>query len=406
MNLLKRIGVSLAALLVLAYLAYHTVVVPYTSVRTETALSCSAKETISVTKSYIIRSEHLVASETKGVHSYAVFNGNKVANGGTIASVYASEAAARDQQKMESLELQIANLETLQGMNSNIAVSLDQLDKQLKKQYIATLQGAGNGDLSQLASDSQNYLTLLNRRLAVTDATADFSALLTSLKAERDALIAAVGDPIATVTAPCSGYFVSSVDGYETSLTPEMIGDLTPEAFDEIAPDSSVSDADFVGKVVSDVQWYLAAKVPFDDALLVNKGDELYIDIPASTVEELPVTVASVNKSETGDEAVILLRCNYMSAELSTLRSPVFQIVLKRFDGLRVRTEAIKVEEGQKGVYIVIGSTIRFVPVEILYNGNGYKVCKRTDPLENGLHLYDDIVVKGKNLYDGKPVQG
>ena len=386
MNLLKRIGVSLAALLVLAYLAYHTVVVPYTSVRTETALSCSAKETISVTKSYIIRSEHLVASETKGVHSYAVFNGNKVANGGTIASVYASEAAARDPQKMESLELQIANLETLQGMNSNIAVSLDQLDKQLKKQYIATLQGAGNGDLSQLASDSQNYLTLLNRRLAVTDATADFSALLTSLKAERDALIAAVGDPIATVTAPCSGYFVSSVDGYETSLTPEMIGDLTPEAFDEIAADSSVSDADFVGKVVSDVQWYLAAKVPFDD--------------------ELPVTVASVNKSETGDEAVILLRCNYMSAELSTLRSPAFQIVLKRFDGLRVRTEAIKVEEGQKGVYIVIGSTIRFVPVEILYNGNGYKVCKRTDPLENGLHLYDDIVVKGKNLYDGKPVQG
>ena len=406
MNLLKRIGATLGALLLLAYLVYHTVVVPYTSVRTETALSCSAKESISVTDSLIIRSEHLVASESKGVHSFAVSNGNKVANGGTIATVYASEAAARNQQKLDSLQRQIANLETLQGMSSNIAVSLDQLDKQMRKQFIATLQGVENGDLSDFSDDSQAYLTLLNRRLAVTDASADFSSLLTTLKAERDGLLASVGDPIATVSAPCSGYFVSSVDGYETTLTPERIDELTPEVFREIRADKSVSDSAFVGKVVSDVQWYLAAKVPFDDALLVSKGAELSLDIPGLSEGELPVTVAAVNKGESGDEAVILFSCQYMSAELSTLRSPSFQIILKRFDGLRVRTEAIKVEDGQKGVYIVLGSTIRFVPVEILYNGNGYKVCRQTDPMENGLHLYDDIVVKGKNLYDGKPVQG
>lgn len=116
------------------------------------------------------------------------------------------------------------------------------------------------------------------------------------------------------------------------------------------------------------------------------------------------MTVACVNKSAKGDTAVVVFQCSYMNTELSKLRSPAFQIILNRYDGLRVSDQAIKVENGKRGVYVFIGSSVKFTPVEILYNGNGYKVCKKVDPMEEGLHLYDDIVVKGKNLYDGKPI--
>lgn len=401
----KRIALSLMGLLLLAYIVYHAFVVPYTSVRTEAALSYSAKETVSVTESYVIRSEHLVSAGAQGVCSYAVSNGSKVANGGTVATLYASETAAQAQQKLIALDRQIANLEALQGMSSNIVVSVDQLEKQLHTRLIATLQAAGDGDYAGLDEMSQTYLTLLNRRMAVTDSTSDFSALLSSLKAERETLVASVGAPIDTLSAPCSGYFISSVDGYENALTPDGIASLTPEAFDEIVPDPAITDAAFMGKVVSDMEWYLAAKVSFDDALLFVEGTELTLEMTSASADALPVTVARVNKSAAGEDAVVVFKCSYMSAELSALRDPSFQVVLKRYDGLRVPTSAIRVEQGKKGVFVVIGSTLRFVPVSILYNGNGYVVCKRIDPLQEGLHLYDDVVVKGKDLYDGKPLQ-
>lgn len=404
MTVLKRIGASLLGVLLLAYIVYHALVVPYNSIKTETAISFSAKKSIPVTESYIIRNEHLITSEHQGVCSYTVPNGSKVANGGSIASVYGSRQAAQAQVKIDDLDRQIAALETLQGMGSNIVVSVDQIDKQLQSALISTLNGATDGDYSTLKDDSEAYLTLLNRRLAVTDSGVDFSARIASLKSQRDAIAASAGEVIGTVKAPCSGYFISSVDGYEGTLSPDNIESLTPEAFAQIEKDDTVTDDAFVGKVVSDMQWYIAAEISFADALLLSQGSSLVIEIPASTVEELPVTVACVNKSAKGDTAVVVFQCSYMNTELSKLRSPAFQIILNRYDGLRVSDQAIKVENGKRGVYVFIGSSVKFTPVEILYNGNGYKVCKKVDPMEEGLHLYDDIVVKGKNLYDGKPI--
>ena len=113
MTVLKRIGASLLGLLLLAYIVYHALVVPYTSIKTETAVSFSAKKTISVTESYIIRNEHLVASEHQGVFSYTVANGSKVANGGAIASVYGSHEAAQAKVKLDDLDRQIEALENL-----------------------------------------------------------------------------------------------------------------------------------------------------------------------------------------------------------------------------------------------------------------------------------------------------
>ena len=199
MTVLKRIGASLLGVLLLAYIVYHALVVPYTSIKTETAVSFSAKKTVSVTESYIIRNEHLVASEHQGVFSYTVANGSKVANGGAIASVYGSHEAAQAKVKLDDLDRQIEALETLQGMGSNIVVSVDQIEKQLQSALIDTLNGSSDGDYSTLKENSEAYLTLLNRRLAVTDSSVDFSARIASLKSQRDSLSAAAGQVIGTV---------------------------------------------------------------------------------------------------------------------------------------------------------------------------------------------------------------
>ncbi len=401
----RRILAVLGGILIISYVAYHALVVPYTSIKTETALSFTAKETISVAETYIIRQENTVEKTVTGVYSYSVDNGSKVANGGTIANVYSDESGAQAKLQIEELDRQIENLEKLQSMSTDIVVSIDQIDKQLDSTLINILNNSSNGDYRNIGDTVQTYLTLLNRRLSVTGSGSDFSAYISELKVERGKLESSASSTVASVTAPCSGYFVSSVDGYEGVLNPDIIEDLTPECFDNISADKTVVADAYVGKVVSDMQWYIACKVSFDESLKFSVGKQLYLEIPTSTSDEVPVTVASINKSDDMSNAVVVFKCSYMNADLSKLRSPAVEIVMSRKEGLRVSKDAIKVEDGRKGVYVYIGSVIYFTPVEIIYDGNGYVVCTRTDPLEEGLHLYDDVVVKGKNLYDSKPVE-
>ncbi len=404
MKMLKRIAVSLLGVILIAYMLYHAVIVPYNSIKTESAIDFSAKDTIEVDTAYIIRNETLVESGMSGVYSYRVENGHRVSNGGVIADVYSNTDAAEAKMQIQLLDRRIENLETLNNMSSSVVVSLEQLDSQLDSKLIGLLNQTQYGDLSGTSETEQEYLDLLNRRLAVTGNGANFEELIRSLKAQGDKITASSSDANGTVSSPCAGYFVSSVDGYETVLNSDVIETLTPSEFDSVKPDPDIKSDAYVGKIVGDAEWYIAVKVSFDESLLFYEGMQLYVEIPTSTMAQTPVSVKAVNKSAESGEAVVIFSCNYMSAELSLLRAPSLQIVLKRYDGLRVSSGAIRAEDGKRGVYVAVGSSLKFVPVTVLYNGNGYVVCKKIDPMESGLHLYDDIVVKGKGLYDGKPI--
>ena len=64
--------------------------------------------------------------------------------------------------------------------------------------------------------------------------------------------------------------------------------------------------------------------------------------------------------------------------------------------------------ENVKGVYVLVGSRLEFVQIFSEVSANGYVVCKTelsdNDVLltEHTLRLYDKVVVKGSDLYDGK----
>ena len=62
-----------------------------------------------------------------------------------------------------------------------------------------------------------------------------------------------------------------------------------------------------------------------------------------------------------------------------------------------------------QGVYVLYGSEVQFKQVAILYSTKDYVICD-TSPedkvLFNGetISLYDKVIVKGDDLYDGKVI--
>ncbi len=401
-GLIKKIGIALVGVLLLVYLGYHSFVVPYQSIKTEEATAHTARDTILSSETFIIRSEKTVSSDSSGAYRYNVTNGERVANNGKIAEIYANSAAVESLARIDNIDRQLTNLKSLGGIAGSSVTDINQINGQIEDNLFKVLKSVEGNDFSKVGDNAAEYLAAVNRRLAVTGQQVDFSGMISTLEAERASLSAAVSNPVGTVRAPSAGYFVTVVDGYESALTPEGISTLTPDIFESVKP--SEVDSKAVGKVVSDVNWYIAVKVTFEQALQFTVGQALNLEISSANVITVPTKIVSINKGDATGDAVIVFSSTYMNSELAGLRNPSVKIIVKSYDGLKVSSSAIKVSDGKKGVYVSNGSSVKFVPVTVLYTGNGYVVCERGDPLKEGLHIYDDVVVKGKKLYDGKSI--
>ena len=77
-------------------------------------------------------------------------------------------------------------------------------------------------------------------------------------------------------------------------------------------------------------------------------------------------------------------------------------IVDQEYSGLKVPTKAIRFVDGKTGVFVISGMTLKFVTVDVLYRTDEYIICDKKASNESVLRLYDEVVVKGKKLYDGK----
>ena len=93
-----------------------------------------------------------------------------------------------------------------------------------------------------------------------------------------------------------------------------------------------------------------------------------------------------------------------MNSELASMRSGPMTVVKKEYSGLKVPKNTLRVVDSKRGVYVLTGMQIKFVEVNVLFSNDSYIICEKQTEDENVLRLYDEVVTRGKNLYDGKIV--
>ena len=208
--------------------------------------------------------------------------------------------------------------------------------------------------------------------------------------------------PETRILAKQSGYFVSSTDGYENIFNGGKLETITPELLESAKPEHF--EKSVVGKIVSDYEWYIAANISLDESLKFKEGDSLKIFTSVKNAPQLSATVKKINISETESKAVVLFACNEMNSELASMRSGPMTVVKTEYSGLKVPKKALRVVDSVKGVYVLNGMIVNFVPVNIVYSSENYIICEKQNEVDKGLKLYDRVIVKGKGLYDGKIV--
>ncbi len=396
----RFVRVALAVVLVF-FLLYQIYTSFYTPITTSAAQYITETEGISFT-GMIIRNEKTINRTSDGVVHLKVLDGERVAKDGVIADIYTSEADSLAVNRIEELKDKISNIETIQSYNDLAAVDINLLNNKISDKLGEMLFMYGSGNLKEARNQSDTLLTMMNRKEMVIGNTADFTEQLNTLKSELSTLETSLSEPVSKITAESSGFFVSQVDGFENVLGTENLEAYTPEFMDKVSAEN-INSNEKTGKIVSDYTWYIAAVVTADQSLAYKTGDTVKIKTLLKSNPYINVTVAAINLSEDRERAVILFSCQEMNSELATMRTGSMMIISGEYEGLRIERGALRVNDNQTGVYIVSGMELKFVKVRVLYQTEDYVICEKSLATDNtSLRLHDKVVVKGRNLYEGK----
>lgn len=422
--LFKRILVAALTVLALVYVAYLLISANFDMYPTENAVSATVSDKITA-NGIIIRDENIIRKSSSGVLSYSVSNGEAVNAKGEIAKVFSNESDAVAQTKTDELQAKIESLEYLQKNTISGTLSLDVINNNVSSRMINLLEDVNEADVSSAKADCDDLLVPVNQRLLYTGKVNNFGKEIARLQSEISTLNAS-GNAKETLTTPKAGYFCRFCDGYESSFNYADVKNMTLKDLHSIKKSAVPSDA--AGKVISNVKWYVACEITEDEAMSLKIWDSsVRVMLSEASTEAIPAEIYRVTSPDKDGKALVVLSCDYMDDGILQARIEPVEIRMGTYTGLRVSKRAIhddyvtkttyddndnphKEKKKVQGVYVLYGSEVQFKQISILYAEKDTVICDPNPPegiLFNGdtVELYDKVIIKGDDLYDGKVVK-
>ena len=421
--LLRRILIAALTVLALVYVAYLLISANFEMYPTENAVKATVTNKISA-NGFIIRDETILTNDTSGVLSYQCLNGEAVNAGGEVAKIFSDEKDAVAQSNADRLESKKNSLEALQRNTVLGTMSLDIINNNIKSKLIGYLENVNNNSVSSVKNDADSLVSSISQRQIYTGKIKNFNSEIEELGAQASQLRSSAGDSIGSVITPVAGYFTEFCDGYETSVDYGSVENMTLDDLHSVKKKSVPSNA--AGKVVSNVTWYVACEVSSDEAASLTVWDSsVTVLLKEASTEAIPAEIYKIQQ-EGDDRALVILSCDYMNNGFLEARSEPIEIGMGTYTGLRVSRRAIhddyvtkvtydendnahKEQKKVQGVYVLYGSEVQFKQISILHADEDYVICD-TNPEEgvlfNGktVSLYDKVIIKGDDLYDGKVI--
>ena len=381
-----------------AYFGYNVVSSLYAPLMTATVTPYEAGAGY-YASGFVVREEELLYSQY-GTTVLNCAEGAHVAENDTVATGYRSEDAKTRQTRIDELSGQI---EQLQYAWSAVSSVYDQaaLDADIAGDLAQLSRYLALRDMNSVSDLSPELKGLILRRTGSDSDSGSLQARISTLQAELETLEAQSAGDTSAILAGKAGTFSAAVDGYESVLTPERLMEMTVAEFESVQPDET--DANAIGRLVTSATWYYACVVPASELSGVEEGDRATLTFARDYYQPVTMRVARLGGNEAGSRLLVLSSDRALQ-NVTLLRQQSAEIVFTSYSGLRVPKSAVRVENGQTGVYILEGTLAKWKPITILHDtGESYVVTLDTSSTNN-LWPGDELIINAKNLYDGKVV--
>ena len=416
-------GVLIAFLLLAAgYVLYQAMHVLFPQNVYETALPAVISDTVDADGVLLFDESYVAGSGNLG---YLAADGERVSAGTAVAEIYSNASQASLRQQLTQLNDQI---DLLQRSQNTAALQLDSLLKERAGALYDLLDTLDDGDYEAVDDDSNAYQLAQNKLWVVTGDAANFTDQITTLAQQAQSVQAQLGSPT-QIAAPQTGYFVrASGSGRLNAGADDILALSAQELQGYLDSDPVVALDGCAGKIVAGFTWrYVGVcSAKQGEKLLGQDGKPLRsaveISFPGRMENGLKATVAEVSMDADSGLARFVLTCNSINGDVLCLNRAAARISVGERSGLRVPAAAVHYlkEDGTEaetqgenyvpGVYVKLGNIARFCRIDpvdadhpLITDGDYILVLPEgTEGSVSKVRLYDEIIVSGQNLYDGK----
>lgn len=359
-------------------------------------------------KCYILRDETLVTSDVTGTYNYVVSEGEKLSKGEIIANVYSTDSEYKLQEKIQEINEKIEVLEDSGIANNHFAININKIDEEISSMLTKTKLDVRDGDYSFATQNKNDLLTLFNKRYLTVNSLTSFDDLIDNYTNEKN-LLTDNESKKTSIYSPISGYFFSDVDGYESILNIDIIENLTAADFLQLIEQSPIKDPVTVGKIISTFEWCTVCVVDDEIALKLNTGTYYNISYPYSVGTSISAMLVKKLSDPTNSTTVLIFESDKNLFNFNFMREQIAEVTLDSYNGLKIKKEALRIVNGDEGVYILEGNTVLFKRARKIHENDGYYVVAIKDSAPENpipyLEMYDAVIVNGKDLYDGKVIE-
>ena len=348
---------------------------------------------------WVIRDEETI--QASGTLVYALSEGQKAGSGELLATAYDSTQALDTVKSIEEKELQLQQLEFALStvLDPDAALKLDGTIKDtlltLRSQVSSGDYAAASEEVAELKADilkrSHSYSSAAEIQAQAETVQSEIAALKNSLSGAQE------------IRAQKPGIFSAVCDGYESVLTPGKLEKLTPSQLESLTAQPTDGT---MGKLIYGTSWYYAVTVSADQAAQLEEAGQATLRMSYGLEQDVTAEVLRVGPEE-GGKQVVVLRCRDYLSQVTQLRRQSGELVMDSHTGLRIPANALRLnEEGQSGVYCMVGYTAKFKPVTVTYQGDGYTLVEPAEGATGSqiLRPGDEVIVTASDLYDGKVV--
>lgn len=346
---------------------------------------------------FVVRSEELLVS-SKPCPVAALSEGQRVGGGQTVAYGCATEDAARIQRELLSLQTQRDRLlfaaegtTDYDAADASIAANIIRLSSQTAAQSFPRMRAA--------TAALEPYI--LQRSLTPADA-ARTQARLANLEEEISALQAQLDGSAVPIEVSQAGYFSLVTDGYEGVLTPELLRAMSLADLRAISLRRAAVPERTIGRLIFGQKWYLVCELPAGAADRCAVGDRLYLRLMGETPTSLPVQIERLVTDADG-ASLLVVSCAERMQDVTSLRAVTATLSFRTYEGLRLPKEVVRTEDGETGVYVLVGAKARWKPVSILFDGGDFYLIRQ----ENGtdcLRADDAVILTEEPIRDGSVI--
>ncbi len=383
----------------------------------------AALEIVEEVEAIVFKEEKVYKSDITGEIVYYIQEGERVGARDKIAEIPINSNTKKLKDELQDIEEQIENLS-----NTNLSTEIFKNDIEKNQQNIDNLiKRIGEAVINKEYKEVANLRLELNEKLdkqkALTGQTGYSANRLQKLKDRRKEIITEMENLNFIYNAQISGIVSYSIDGLEMIYTPNKLADFYPKNFEimdenllDINARKNVKAGEPIYKIIDNYEWYIAGMITNKEIIqFLNNKSSVYIRLDDSD-HEIKTEIFKVNSED--DKAVLVLRLNKLLYEFHKKRFVNLKIILDKFEGLKIPTESIVVNNGIHGVYIKgTGGITKFRAIEILGQSGEYTIVKELSgsfesPMQDSedgktrkiyyLSIYDEVLIDGNKVTEGE----